>query len=182
MSSEALRRRVAPATLATAVWLFGRVAELVLLQVAHLEETLPTAGARVAPLSGLQRHCGGLGAPPLRRLGNCLIWNHFGGPSGTPTPCTSLRRQGRGGASGGRVRLWAQVMKATGFSCQAGAAAGGRSCRCCVCCGRSVSGCLLPLLSPQLLLFSLPFCVSSSSSRSSRLQCFHPLQPLFLDN
>lgn len=179
MSSKALSWRVAPPTLGTAVWLFGCVAELVLLQVAHLEETLPTAGAGVAPLSGLQRHCGGLGAPLQHRHGNGLIGYHL---RGTPTPSASLRPRGRGGASGGCVQPWGEVMKPARFSCQTGANAGGRSCRCSICCGRSVSGCLLLLLPPKLLLFSLLFCVTSSFSQSSRHQNCHLLRWVFLDN
>lgn len=187
MSSEALGRRVAPPTLGTAEGLLSRVAELVLLQVAHLEETLPAAGAPVAPLSGLWRHCRGLGAMVLRCHGNGLIWIHFGGPGGTPSPSSSLRPRGRGGASRGRVQPRGLVMKAARFGCQAGAAAGGRSCGRCVCCGRSVSQCqrrllLILLLLLHLLLFPLLFCASSSSSWSSRLECCHLLLPVFLDN
>lgn len=178
MGSEALSRRVASPTLGTAVWLFGRVAELVLLQVAHLEETLPTAGARVAPLSGLRRHCWDLGAPLHHHHRNCFIWNHLG----PPTTFGSLRPWGRGRASSGCVQSWGQVMKAPWFSCQTGAPACGWSCRCCFCCGWSISGCLLLLLPPQLLLFSLLFCVSSSSSWNSRLQCCHLLRQVFSDD
>lgn len=166
MSSEALSWRVAPPTLSAAVRLFGRVAELVLLQVAHLEETLPTAGAGVAPLSGLRRKCGDLGAPLQHRHGNRLIWSHLWPPS----PFAGLRPWGGGGASGACVQPWGQVVKAAWFRCQAGAPAGGWSCRCYVCGGGSVFGCLLLLLPPQLLLlFSLLLWVSSSSSRSCRL-------------
>lgn len=52
MCSEALCRRVALPTLAAAERFLLRVAELVLLQVAHLEELLPTDGAPVPPLPG----------------------------------------------------------------------------------------------------------------------------------
>lgn len=179
MSSEALGRRVAPPTLGTAEGLFVCVAELVLLQVAHLKETLPTAGAPVAPLSGLWRHCGGLGSPRCQRNG--LIWIHLGGLHGNPSPYSSLRLRGRGGASRRHVHLRGRVMRAARFGCQTGAAAGGRSCGRRVCCGRSVSQ-RQRLLLPHLLLFPLIFCASSSSSWSARLECCHLLLPLSLDN
>lgn len=182
MSSEVFSRCVAPPTLCTAVGLFGCVAELVLLQVAHLKETLPTAGTLVAPLSGLQRYCDGLSATLRHRLAYYLIWNQLSGPIRTLTPSTSLLPWGWGRANRGCVLLWGQVMKVAWFGCQAGAAAGRRSCRCCVCCGRSIFGGHLFHLPAQLLVFYLLFCFPSSSCWSSRLQGCHLLQSVLLDN
>lgn len=180
MSSEAFCRRVAPPTLCTAVGLFDSVAELVLLQVAHLKETLPTAGAFVAPLFGLQSYCEGPGPTLQHPLTNCLIWNQLGGPIRTVTPSASLQSRGLARAKRG-VQPCGWVMKASWFGCQAGAAAGRRSCKC-ICCYRSVFGSLLFFLSGQLLQYFLLFCVSSFFYLNFRLQCCHLLRSVFLDN
>jgi len=54
MGSEAFCRRVVLPALGAAEGFLLRVAELVFLQVTHLEELLPTAGASVPPLSDLR--------------------------------------------------------------------------------------------------------------------------------
>lgn len=116
MSSEALCRRVALPTLAAAEWLLLRVAELVLLQVAHLEEPLPTAGAPVPPLPGP--------AHRARRHGDGSGWRGRGGLGGELAPVCRF-----GGVLGGSASDLVEPVDPSGFSSQAGAAAESRSSR-----------------------------------------------------